>query len=73
MLHPTDSQCEQIDGWGDYRMRCDSTEVAFSFEQPGIQMIVGEGPSDADADRLADSVAAQVQRGTGRETYVVPL
>jgi hypothetical protein len=44
-LDPDDVDCEAIEGWGDYRMRRGTIEVAVSFEDPGIQFIM-EGVGD---------------------------
>lgn len=38
MLLPAGFNCEQIDGWGDFRMRCGTTEVSSSAEDPGWQV-----------------------------------
>jgi hypothetical protein len=46
-LHPDDVDCEAIEGWGDYRMRC-GIEVAVSFDDPGIQLIRGRRRSGGD-------------------------
>jgi hypothetical protein len=70
-LDPDDVDCEAIEGWGDYRMRC-GIEVAVSFEDPGIRLIM-EGGDDLAGTALADAIAAQVERATGRSVSGLAL
>ena len=72
-LHPSGYVLETIDGWGDHRVRCGSGEIAFSFEEPGIQMITEGTQSDFDDDRLAEAIRAQVQAATGRSIILIAL
>ena len=72
-LHPRGIDCAPVEGWGDYRMTCGNNEVAVSFDDPGIHLII-EGEDTREAkDTLAGAIAAQVDTATGRGTYVVPL
>lgn len=68
-LHPVGNDCQEIEGWGDYRMQCGETQVAVSFEDPGIQLIIEPNANDD----LAEAIAAQITLATGRATFVVPL
>jgi hypothetical protein len=66
VLVPAGFGCEQADGWGDFRMRCGATQVAFSAEEPGWQVIF-EGPMpDADRERLVTTIAQQIGQATGQ-------
>ncbi len=38
VLHPNSIKSEKIEGWGDYRIKVDSSEISFSFEEFGIQI-----------------------------------
>jgi hypothetical protein len=58
--------CERADGWGDFRMRCGDTQVAFSAEEPGWQVTL-EGPmTDADRERLVTTITQQIGQATGQ-------
>ncbi|HEV8276499.1 MAG TPA: hypothetical protein VGQ26_12500 [Streptosporangiaceae bacterium] len=65
VLLPTGSGCEQAEGWGDFRMRCDTTEVAFSAEDPGWQ-VTFEGPMpEAGCERLVITLTQQIEQAAG--------
>jgi hypothetical protein len=72
-LRPPDYRLEPIQGWGDYRMRCGPGEIAFSFEEFGIQMVIDGPQSDFDDDRLAEALRASVEAATGRKISLVCL
>ena len=63
---PAGFGCEQADGWGDFRMRCGATQIAFSAEDPGWQVIF-EGPcSETDCERLVTAITEQIGQATGQ-------
>ena len=53
---PISAPFEQVEGWGEARIRVGSCDVAFSYEDPGIQ-ISFEGEIDS---KLAEKVAGEV-------------
>lgn len=64
VLTPAGWDCTQIPGWGDYRLRCGDTEIAFSGEPVGWE-VTFEGPMPEQlATRLIITVAAQVEQET---------
>jgi hypothetical protein len=65
MLLPPGFGCEEIDGWGNFRMRCGATEISFSAEDPGWQ--VGfEGPlAEPDCERLIVVIIEQLGQLAG--------
>jgi hypothetical protein len=66
VLVPAGFGCEQADGWGDFRMRCGETQIAFSGEPPGWLVSV-EGPmSDADSGRLVTAITEQIGQAIGK-------
>ena len=72
-LHPAGVACQPVDGWGDYRFRCGETEVAVSFEDPGLQVAL-EGELDGSAaDEVVQVIARRLAHHTGRGIFVVPL
>jgi hypothetical protein len=70
-LQPRGYDCGQVPGKGEYRIRCGEVELAFYFEDPGIQVVADT--TDDPPDTLVDAVAAQVAAATGRPTSVLRL
>ena len=65
VLLPAGFGCEQAEGWGDFRMRCGTTQVAFSGEDPGWQ-VTFEGPMpETDCERLVITLTQQIQQAAG--------
>jgi hypothetical protein len=64
MLLPAGFGCEQADGWGDFRLRCGTTEVSFSAEDPGWQVSF-EGPmAEPECERLVVMVTRQIEQAS---------
>ena len=64
---PAGFDCTQIEGWGDFRMRCGAAEVSFSGEDVGWQVSI-EGPmDDATADALLASITARLGEACGEQ------
>ena len=55
---------EQADGWGDFRMRCGATQIAFSAEDPGWQVVVDGPMPGTDRKRLVTTIAQQIGQAT---------
>jgi hypothetical protein len=66
VLVPAGFSCEQADGWGDFRIRCGATQIAFSAEDPGWQVSVDGPMSDADCERLVAAITEQIGQATGQ-------
>jgi hypothetical protein len=47
--------------------------LAFSWEDPGWQVVVEGGIEADDADRIVDQIAEQLAAATGQATRVVQL
>jgi len=58
-------QCEPVEGWGDFRMSCGDTTVAFSGEMHGWQVVIEGAMSDGDGDRLVEIITRQVAAEIG--------
>ena len=70
---PTSFASQRIDGWGDWRIRCEGVEISFSYEDPGIQISIdGDLPKNV-ADQIADEVRQNIERVTAQRGRVVPL
>ena len=73
VYQPAGWSCQPIEGWGDFRCRTGDTEISFTAEPPGVQVVV-EGPMPREAaDRLVEVVAMQLGAHTGHPTVVIPL
>lgn len=71
MLLPEGWECEPVEGWGDFRMRCGRVEVAFSAEESGWQVVVdGDLP---DADAIVAQVTRQVEQAVGEPCEWISL
>jgi hypothetical protein len=65
VLLPAGFDCEQVGGWGDFRIRCGTTEVALSAEAPGWQVSF-DGPMPAsDRERLMITPTRQIGQAVG--------
>ena len=70
---PSGWDCEPVGGWGDFRFRCGTAEVAFSGEEPGWQVVFEGEYVDAEVERMIQVIAQQIERATGNRMVVVPL
>lgn len=66
VLSPTGFDCAPVDGWGDVRLRCGVTEVAFSGEEVGWQISFDGPMADDDTDRFVTTVTSQVEQAVGQ-------
>jgi hypothetical protein len=66
VLLPAGFHCEQAEGPGDFRIRCGSTHVACSAEDPGWQ-VTFEGPMpETDCERLVITLTRQIEQAAGQ-------
>jgi hypothetical protein len=72
-LRPSSFSAESIEGWGDHRIRTEGVEVAFSYEDPGIQVTVEGSLPPAVADQIVDEIRQNIERVTGQKGRIVPL
>jgi hypothetical protein len=62
------------EGWGDYRILVEGTEIAFSFEDPGIQVSFEGGKiSEIQAKQIIDEICVNITTLTNQQCKVVPL
>ena len=74
VLRPSSVPSEVIAGWGNLRLRILDSEVSFSDEEVGIQVIFESGSvSHEQAERIVQEIAGSATRTTGIETEIVPL
>lgn len=73
VLRPYNFESELITGWGNHRIKTKNVEIAFSFEDPGIQVIF-EGEIDGEtADQIVDEILENIEKKTGQSGRVIPL
>ena len=74
VLKPIRTPSRQIEGWGDNRIAVDGEEVAFSYEDPGIQVSFETGRlTEEQADQIVAEVCENIEAMTGQKTRVVRL
>lgn len=62
---PAGFDCEEIDGWGEFRIRCGTTEISFAGEPVGW-LVTFEGPMpETDCERLVITLTRQVEQAAG--------
>jgi hypothetical protein len=72
-LRPSSFASERVEGWGDWRIRVEGVDISFSYEDPGMQVIIeGELPTKV-ADQIVDEIRQNIERVTGQKGRVVPL
>ena len=72
VLAPQSRPSQQVSGWGDYRIALADGQVTFSWEAPGLQVMV-EGMPEADAEGIVTEIAAQIGAATGQPTTWLAL
>lgn len=74
VLRPKSFPSEAVEGWGDHRIKVEGCEIAFSYEDPGIQVIFeGNGLPEDTARKIVDEIAARITQTTGHASAVVEL
>lgn len=72
-LRPSSFASERIEGWGDWRIRCEGVEISFSYEDPSIQLSIEGELSREITDLISDEIRQNVERVTGQKGRVVAL
>ena len=72
-LWPSSFASERVQGWGNWRIRCEGTEISFSDEDPGIQVSIEKELPREVADQIAKEICLNIERVTGQQGRVVPL
>ncbi len=74
ILHPNSFPHKVCKGWGTHRIEVMGCQIAFSDEDPGIQVSFesSEIPDDV-ARRIVEEICQNMIRATGQQGEVVPL
>ena len=62
--HPNSVESEQVEGWGDYRIKIGDSEISFSFEMVGIQISFETGKLSPEK---AETIVSEISRNVERE------
>ena len=73
VLRPNTIESSPVTGWGDHRIAVEGAEIAFSYEDPGIQVIIEGTIPETIARRIIEEVLANVERSTGLRGRIVEL
>lgn len=74
VFQPQSFVSQPIEGWGDYRILVEGAEIAFSYEDPGIQVIFEGGKiTEAQVKQVIDEICANITTLTSQQCEVVPL
>ena len=74
VLRPSSFPSRQVEGDGDHCIEVGGCLIAFSYEDPGIQVTFeSDVLSEAEASRIVDEVAERITDATGQKSRVVPL
>ncbi|MCC6601708.1 MAG: hypothetical protein IT327_00790 [Anaerolineae bacterium] len=72
-LRPLTYRSETITGWGDHRIKVEGIEIAFSFEDPGIQISFAGEINGEIADQIVDEILKNIEVTTGQSGRVILL
>ena len=74
VLKPSSHESTQVDGWGDFRLKLGGDEVAFSFEDPGIQLTFEKGViPELVAEKIVQEITSNVEREVDSPCYFVRI
>jgi hypothetical protein len=74
VLHPNSFESEKISGWGDYRIKIGDCEIAFSFEEAGIQVFFEIcGIDDKKAEMIIDEICRNVEKEIKNPCYWIQI
>jgi len=74
ILKPRSVPSQPTPGWGTHRIRIPNGEIAFSDEDPGIQVTFEDySGSEGNAMRIVREVLANLESATGQRGEIVPI
>ncbi|MCL4266280.1 MAG: hypothetical protein KJ069_23945 [Anaerolineae bacterium] len=72
-LRPDSFEFSVIEGWGDHRIRINDVEVAFSYEDLGIQISFEGIANVVFADKVVGEILSNIEKTTGQSGRIIPL
>jgi hypothetical protein len=73
VLHPLSYPYQPDEGWGDYRIMVSGVAIAFSFEDPGIQVNFEGSIAPEIARGIVAEIVQNIQQRTGQIGWIVEL
>ncbi|MGQ0797007.1 MAG: hypothetical protein ACT4OI_03965 [Methanobacteriota archaeon] len=74
VLKPRSVPSQPIAGWGDHRIKIPNGVIAFSYEDPGIQVVFEEYTgTEEEALETVGEILASIESATGERGRIVPL
>ena len=75
VLRPNSLGSREVQGWGDHRIEVAGLTVAFSFEDPGIQLIFenAESVDDVVCSLVVDEIVENVKQKESCDCYAIRL
>lgn len=74
ILRPQTFPAKTIEGWGDHRIETTGCEIGFSFEDPGVQLVVDRITITPDqVAQIVQEIARNIEDITGQQTKIIPL
>jgi hypothetical protein len=74
VLQPLHIMAEAIPGWGSHRIKVEDTEIAFSIEDPGIQVIFySDRMPHHRAREIVEAICLNIHLTLGQGTRIVEL
>ena len=65
--------CEIVSGWGNHRIRVGGSEISFSLEDVGIQIVFDGEIAPELAMAIAEEIRSNVERATGQHAALVEI
>jgi hypothetical protein len=74
VFHPKSLPSTKVDGWGEYRILVADCEIAFSYEDPGIQVSFEcENISEELATKIVEEICSNIIQATGQKGKVLQI
>ncbi len=74
VLHPSSVKSKKIEGWGEYRIKVEECEIAFSFEDPGIQISFENCEiAEEEAETIVSEICQNVENEIGTACYWIQI
>jgi hypothetical protein len=66
-------QSQRVDGFGDWRIISNGTEISFSYEDAGILVVFEHDIPTEVADQMAREILQNIERVSGQKGRIVPM
>ena len=74
VLRPKSIQSKPTEGWGDHRITLPNGKMAFSFEEPGLQVVFEEySGTKEEAIQILNEILKNIEASTGEHGKIIEL